>query len=376
MIILHLALLLAIIIVIAFIIWIILNYKYYSSKDWRKIPITEYIEKDIIGPYYVSLKEKMVDYPYRDRYGGILDINPLDNSKFFHPIQNSHYCMALYETYLESKDESLLDEMIKIGDAIIKNGVDTDYGGKVWPLPLQFHKNQKLPWISAMYQGSIIGALVRLYEVNPKEEYIEVARKALKAFTIPISKGGVISDDSSQGAYYEEYAYREIDKQRHTLNGMLAALFGIYDFWKMTKDEEARSIFDKGVKVIRENLIKFDWPFCSVYDLRYQQGEVPIINPRYNAVHIAQLRVLAKMTGDDYFAAFADLWELKLKDRINRLRITIHYFRFKIDSMWKEAQWLGFSKMLLYNFRRLMIQFREFINRRKRHKGTKVLTQL
>ena len=343
---------------IGLILWIILNYKYYSSKEYHRESITKYIDTDIVGPYYVSLKEKMVEYPDRDQYGGILETNPLNNTKFYHPIKNSHYCMALYEIYLENHDESLKEEMIIIGDAIIRNSIDTDYGGKVWSLPLQFHKNQQLPWISSMYQGSMIGALVRLFEVNPDPKYIETAKKALIPFTKPIREGGVISDDLSEGEYYEEYAYKEVEKQRHTLNGMLAALFGIHDLWKITRDEEARAIFDKGVKVIKENLIKFDWPFCSVYDLRYKQGDVAIINPRYNAVHVAQLKVLAKMTGDDYFAAVADLWDLKLKDRINRLRQTFHYFRLKAYSMNEEAKWLGFPKMILYNFRRLWMQVR------------------
>ena len=346
------------IVLFGFVIWVILNYKYYSSKDYCKVAITGFIDTNLVGPYYVSLKAKMVEYPDRDKYGGILGVNPLNNTKFFHPIKNSHYCMALYEIYLENKDESLRDEMIKIGNAIIMNSVDTDYGGKVWPMPLQFHKNQQLPWISAMYQGSIIGALVRLYEVDPKDEYLYIAKQALKAFTKPIREGGVISDDISEGEYYEEYAYKEIDKQRHTLNGMLAALFGIHDLWKKTKDEEAKRLFDKGVKTIKENLIKFDLPFCSTYDLRYKQGDVPVINPRYNAVHVAQLHVLAKLTGDDYFAGIADCWDMKLKDRINRLRQTFHYFRLKAYSMYEEAQWLGVLKMILYNIRRLLLQFK------------------
>jgi len=306
-----------------------------KTRPLDKAFTVEYLGRPELGPYYMDLTEKMVDHPRRDERGGILELYRPTGEVYFHPIKNTHYAFGLYAQYLDSGSTEKQQEFLKAADAIIASGVLREDGSRVWYYPHQYSPGQRTPWISAMAQGQVVGVMARAFELTGEARYLDCAREALVPFTKRIEEGGVCSDDQSLGVFYEEYAHAGKGYQHHTLNGMTSALFCIHDFWKRTGDEDARRLFDRGVATIRRNLPKYDFPFCSAYDLRQELGwPRPVFSAHYNAVHVAHLRVLARMTGDAYFEGVADCWDRKLRDPCHRLRLAWNHWTGKLSRGW------------------------------------------
>jgi hypothetical protein len=329
----------------------------YTSRKAFDIYL-DFIQDEKLGPYYVSLAAKYDIAPPVDRHGAVVYRHHLTGSReWFHPIRNTHVALAYYEKYVHERDKIELERFLKLVDALAKHGVQLEDGSVIWYYPpYQKFEGQKVPWTSAMSQGQILGVLARAYQETGSQEYIDLAFRVLKSFENTIEDGGVRYEDTF-GVFYEEFAFWENDHRYHTLNGMLSSLFGVFDLWKVTRDEKAREVFDTGVSTIRKNLKRYNFPFCSSYDLRHLVGddELPEFDARYNAVHVAHLRILSRMTGDDYFESISDLWDEKLKSTKNRLRLTVWYARFKVRDVRREIHRFG----VVDAFRSLAVRFIE-----------------
>lgn len=305
---------------------IVIVWRVYATRTYAapKAYTLEFLNQPSLGPYYMDLEHKLDHYPNRDIHGGILETYPKTGQRYFHPIRNTHYALALYARYLQIGNVEDREEFLNIANAIIVNGIKREDGSRVWYYPHSYFKGQKTPWISAMAQGQVIAVMARAYECTSDTTYLDAAREAFVPFSKKISDGGVCSDDQSLGVFYEEYAHEELHSQHHTLNGMLSALFGLYDYWKLTGDAEVREAFAVGVNTIKQNLILYDLSFCSAYDLRHVLVCVPpLVSAHYNAVHVAHLHILAAMTGDAYFDNIATCWNNRLEDKLNRLRLAV-----------------------------------------------------
>lgn len=97
--------------------------------------------------------------------------------------------------------------------------------------------------------------LLREYQLSNDPRYLDVAAKALEWLRKPMEEGG-LSVKMSKGVFYEEYP--NIAKPSHVLNGHMWALFGIWDFYRVTGDKVARKMFDDGVLALRAELPKYD----------------------------------------------------------------------------------------------------------------------
>ena len=203
-----------------------------------------------------------------------------------------------------------------------------------------------------MAQGQVVAVLCRAYQETNDGRYLDLAKRAAIPFSLDIKDGGVRSIDPVRGVFYEEYAFHEYNKQHHTLNGMLSALMGIYDLWKVTRHDHYRNIFDVGVQTIGNNLMSYDFPFCSSYDLRHEHGEYPMMQPRYNSVHVAHLKIMAKMTKNPYFETVSEKWNTKLQSKFNRLCYFIFYVTWKLKDLRNDVHNIGLVKMIrLYRIR-------------------------
>lgn len=116
-------------------------------------------------------------------------------------------------------------------------------------------RDLKAPWISGLTQSLGISVLLREYQLSNDPRYLDVAAKALEWLRKPMEEGG-LSVKMSKGVFYEEYP--NIAKPSHVLNGHMWALFGIWDFYRVTGDKVARKMFDDGVLALRAELPKYD----------------------------------------------------------------------------------------------------------------------
>ena len=85
---------------------------------------------------------------------------------------------------------------------------------------------------------------------------------------------------------------------------MIFSLFGLYEYWSITKDPEAKKILLGGLSTIRNYLPLFRVKGgISYYCLKHRSQ-----NPDYHFVHIEQLYVLYLMTDDIKFLEMRDLF--------------------------------------------------------------------
>lgn len=332
---------------------------YIKYTPFKKYKIyLDFIKKDQPGPYQVSLAEKYDLNAPKSENGAIVYKHYLTGDKaIVHPIRNTHVALAYYEHYINENDEADLQRFLDLFEAFLEHKVVLSNGITLWYYPpYKYYENQKVPWTSAMSQGQMLAVLARAFFHTKDQKHLEIGKSVLKSFQVTIEEGGVVYEDDF-GVFYEEFAYWEEDKRNHTLNGMLSALFGIYDFYKVTGLLEAKSVFDIGVKTIKTNLHLYDHGYCSSYDLRHLVDPVNnfvLLQGRYNAVHVGHLKILHTMTDDDYFLAYAEQWDRKLKDPINRLRLTRWYVKYKLFEVRTDINRFGLFKVLIGNFKRFL----------------------
>ena len=126
----------------------------------------------------------------------------------------------------------------------------------------------------------------------------------MNAFFIDINEGGGTYKDAN-GWWYEEYAQPNMKIQPRVLNGHIFALLGIYKYYDITGDEQAKYIFDMGTMDLKADLADFDnkelqW---TNYDL---VGNVATNS--YHSIHIDLLDKMYNITSSSIFDLYKNKW--------------------------------------------------------------------
>lgn len=174
--------------------------------------------------------------------------------------------------------------------------------GDVLIVPYRFdYPAEKLraPWASAYAQGLALSLLVRLFRVTGEPGYAETARSLFAAFRVLGPKvRHWVAYVVSQDLWLEEYPS---SKPSHVFNGSNFALFGLYDYERLTRDPGATQILQAALSSVR--LHAGDYRVeggISLYDLVNKTR-----HESYHGVVIGQLADLALISGDSYFDELA-----------------------------------------------------------------------
>ena len=133
-------------------------------------------------------------------------------------------------------------------------------------------------WFSAMAQGQAMSLLVRAYYITGHTTFLQVARRALRPFSVPVPQGVLGNLD---GPWYEEYPSAH---PTHVLNGFMFSLLGLYDLAPYST--KAARLYREGRGSLLRALPRFDGPGISRYDLAV------LASKTYNHVRVVELRVL------------------------------------------------------------------------------------
>lgn len=167
---------------------------------------------------------------------------------------------------------------------------------------------------------------MRAYTQTGDQRYLEAARRAFEAFSREPADGGVSWRDERGRVWFEEYI---VDPPSHILNGFLWAAWGVYDYGLLMKDEEASSLFAEATKTLVENLERFDTGYWSLYEL--SPTRLPMLSsPFYHRLHIIQLQVMHKLTGEPRFLECAYRWEGYERHPFKRRRALLQKILFKL----------------------------------------------
>ena len=197
---------------------------------------------------------------------------------------------------------------LNIAANFLKNRAIIQKNTATWKVHLTFRRYD-LPeeWPGAYQQGRILAGIARYYQLTGDTTFLELGKKAVNFCEVQVSDGGILSNAEAGGYIYEEYP---TTPPNSVLNGHIFCLFGLFDFYRVTKYEKAKELFDKGVEYLVTDLDKYDTGYWSYYDLKTKF----VTDYTYHVnVHIPQLRVLYQITGNEIFAAYADKWKSYLK---------------------------------------------------------------
>ncbi len=153
-----------------------------------------------------------------------------------------------------------------------------------------------------MAQSGAVRILAIAYNLTGEEKYIQTAKGGLGAFFNEVDEGGVTYKDKD-GWWYEEYAQPNLGMEPRVLNGHMAVLINLREYYNLTRDSNAKDLFNLGVSDLRANLKSYDTGNWSKYDLAGNNAVW-----KYHEIHINQLGQIYNITGDFYFKNYRNSW--------------------------------------------------------------------
>lgn len=292
-------------------------------------------DKDIFTIEYEFIYDKNRSLPQRlrvDSRGIIFRPRPRDLRKyvvkedvdtFYIPTDMSGAIIILYNKYQTSPDQSYLDQIKKYAywlkdHATIRDSI------AIWTYPFGFTKYDMNPgWTGAWAMGDILSALARYYQISKDSVFLQLGQQAVKTFHTKIEDGGILAIDENSNYWFEEYP--TIPKNS-VLNGHINGIFGLYDFWRVTRDSLAANLIERGINTVKYNIEKYDSDYWSYYDLKYSY----VTNFYYHKiVHLSQLSILYQISGEQIFNDYYNKW----KSYLNQPYYFIFKFKILIDAL-------------------------------------------
>lgn len=282
---------------------------------------------DELGPYYMTFEDK-ADYegPFDEAGVPILDYGG-DIGEQCNPIAITQYGLARYNRYLDTTDPTDEEAFLAQADWLVENLEEDDQDHRVWVHRFDWTYRDGLhaPWPSGLAQGQALSLLARAHEHTGDDRYRKTAEAAWPALVADVEEGGLTYRDG-EDVWIEEYV---VDPPSHILNGYLWALWGVHDHHLATEDPEVSAFFEACVGTLARNLDRYDTGWWSLYEINPHR--LPMVaSPFYHALHIVQLRITARMTGQDVFDRYAERWDAYRDERVKRVRALAQKAAFKL----------------------------------------------
>jgi heparosan-N-sulfate-glucuronate 5-epimerase len=281
-----------------------------------------------LGEYFMRFAEKAVYGGPRDSEGiPLLDycgkIGPQYN-----PIAIAQWGLGNYNRLKQCKSEDARARLIKASDWLCARLEPNPQGLCVWNHHFDWEYRQRLqsPWYSGLAQGQGISLLVRAHAETRDPKYLNAAARAFRSFLADIREGGVTLRDQNNNFWIEEYI---VSPPTHILNGFMWASWGLYDYFLSTGSRDALNLFSCAIETLEKNLGRYDLGFWSRYEL--SGTLLPMIaSPFYHRLHVTQLRVMHRITGERIFATYANRWAGYAQSRSKQTRAVCYKGAFKL----------------------------------------------
>ena len=265
----------------------------------------KFYSKCEVRGYYNDMTNKVLSNQTLIDENGIPYNILTSGEKIYFPGTIFQYALGLYDLYLENEDKKYLKHFLKLANWAMK---EQDINGK-WEcmsiLHNSIHESQ-----SAMCQSEGISVLVRAYVQTHNKNYLDKAKMAMDLMIKPSNFGGTCYYDGNN-VIFQEYVSKY---NQSVLNGWIFSLFGLYDYYLITKDSKIKILLDKSLKTLSSLLDKYDRKFWTNYDL-----VGTIASPSYHDIHIMQLSVLYDIFEDKNFLKYAKKWENYQKSKFNKI---------------------------------------------------------
>lgn len=269
---------------------------------------------DYAGPYD-SAGIPLLDY--RGRIG-----------RQHNPIAIAQYGLGNYNLVRRNSDQVRRQKFLRAADWLCSHLEQNAHGLGVWNhhFDWEYRETLKAPWYSALAQGQGISLLVRAHRESGDARYLDAAQQALASFYQPVEQGGVTFTDDHGDLWFEEYI---VSPPTHILNGFVWAAWGVYDYFLATQHPGAQNLWSRAVQTLLHNLNRYDLGFWSLYE---QSGtRLPMVaSSVYHQLHIVQLRIMYRLTGEEEFERVAERWAGYSRSHTNRARALCYKSAFKL----------------------------------------------
>lgn len=252
-------------------------------------------------PFFSSKRIPRVDKELHDSSG--VRMFRRDGRIYNHVSRQAFYGIENLNTYRLTRDRFYLARARRQADRLIARRTEAN---GAWFHPYSFRWGSlKRPWYSALGQGYSLMLFCRLYEVTGEPKYKVAADKTFASFLTkgPSRKLWVVSVDAGHRMWLQEYT----DKTAHaTYNGHMVAVFGLYDYYRMTSDERALELLRGGLTtsmLAGPEYRQAGWR--SLYSIRPRYTA----SPKYHEVIVRFYLEFFRLTGDVGFARLADTYE-------------------------------------------------------------------
>lgn len=180
-----------------------------------------------------------------------------------------------------------------------------------WTGPLEpAHGITQAPYISGLTQAYATSMFLRAYQYTNDKKYLTAAQDTYRWIVAPVSQGGTMT--TTIGTWFEQLPTQVPGgESSHILNGHMSALFGIYDYYRVTGDANAKAMFDAGVAAIKANMSWYEVGYWSVYSHLNRED---MITAKYMQISAIELLALGRITGDQWFTDLGNRWLCYLCD--------------------------------------------------------------
>jgi hypothetical protein len=248
-------------------------------------------------PYVRATPTALVDSGVHDAAG--VRMRRIGNRLYDHPVGQAGYGIDNVESFVLNGDQRYLNRAKAQAGRLIARAKKV---GTAWylPYPFDFHlhgrANERMaaPWYSAMAQGQAMTLFVRLYEITNNVTYRNAADGVFASFLRPrgAATPWVVWVDKYKRLWLEEYPGASPDR---TLNGHLFATFGMWDYWRLTQDARAKTLYQGALTTAADYFTAYrnaNW--LSQYCLSHPT----VLSYVYHPIHLRQFfRIFAISRG-------------------------------------------------------------------------------
>ncbi len=256
-------------------------------------------------PYARSSPVARVDTEPHDAQG--VRMYKIGSTLYDHPVGQASYGLSNLESYRISLDTFYLSRAQAQAQRLMERARNFGGGWYIsYPFSFDLHglPSERIyaPWYSAMAQGQALSLFVRLYEITGESRYRNAADGVFTTFLLPRGKATpwTVWVDTYGYLWLEEYAGPRPDR---TFNGHMFAAWGLWDYWRLTRDDRARRLWDGALTttgIYARTIRTAGWisKYCIAHP--WSMAET------YHFIHISQLIKLYEMTHHPLLAWYAD----------------------------------------------------------------------
>ncbi|MFH8804043.1 D-glucuronyl C5-epimerase family protein [Streptomyces sp. NPDC017936] len=276
-----------------------------ALRPWRDRPTAWANVSPSTGSYHLNSAGEYLYYPDGGTVG------------YDHPVGQIQFglgCIASYRTETDPARKALFLARAKAqAERLIAKHVEARgawWFGYGFDFTHAVHSgiDYTAPWYSGMAQGEAISLFVQLAALDAvsdedRARYMEAADGALAS--LQVDESGypwVVNTDRAGYGWIQEYPGAAPDSGDYTYNGMIYAMFGLWDYYAATGSQTAADLYDAFATTIATffSLLR-NAKWCSFYCQTHR-----IEAYTYHQHHIELFRQLNWQTGSPDFADYVD----------------------------------------------------------------------